>query len=141
MKRRAKNGLAHDLDTRTARTVSRRATRGSTWPQHESPPPKAPHIGAIEGKNPHRRSPHPPPRRKRGEASSLKQSETRSAIALMLCLIFGLGHNLSDRQHQIRLTTTRVTDTHTEHLLNDRMLKPVPPHVLLRFLVVMSPRS
>ncbi len=38
-----------------------------------------------------------------------------------------------DRQHQIRLT-------HTERLLNDRKLTPVPPHVLLCFLVSTSPR-
>ncbi len=36
-----------------------------------------------------------------------------------------------DRQHQTRLT-------HTECLLNDRKLTPVPPHMLLSFLVVMS---
>ncbi len=60
----------HQACFSAAWTVFRWATRSFIWPQQESPPPEASHIGAIEEANPHRRSPHQPPRRKRGEASS-----------------------------------------------------------------------
>ncbi len=137
-------GSDHQACFSADRTVSRQATRSLIWSQHESPPPEAPHIGTIEEENPHQHLPHQPPRRKRGEASSLRpggkrqqnkllipergrlrvesrlgmlrpqanhaqpvcfpasnvasagrvtQAETRSAIVLLLCLIYGLRHS------------------------------------------------
>ncbi len=144
-------GSDHQACFSADRTVFWQATRSLIWPQHESPPPEAPHIGTIEEENPHQHLPHQPPRRKRSEASTLRpggkrqqnrlpipergrlrvesrlgmlrpqanhaQPETRSAIVLMLCLIYGLRHSRIcltdntkyDSQRSERLTHTQST--------------------------------
>ncbi len=284
MKVRAEKGLTHDLDTRcgdrgrtagsmleviaslaesihpvclsAAQLYPRPASRFLTWPQHESPPPTAPHTWANEGAEPRCSHIHPPWRMKREALSPFPQSglpitgsgrriwwvrkeigsrpspfpptdplanptsadaapprrsgtstagnadegsllikeslpgakhvhwkkiamRTAGALECRLCvlcsqaeraqavcvtcsyvtfagrdtllvlraalaLIKSLKHLMElifwDRQHQIRLTTDWIDNTHTERLLNDKKLTPVSLHMLLYQLVITSPR-
>ncbi len=75
----------------------------STWPQHESSPPTAPHTGVTEGAEPRRCDIHPPPRMKRESTEPAPQGEMTAEWASPPNLMGGEG----DRDSPISIPSNR----------------------------------